>query len=57
MQLALRRRKRSLTDEDCHTYLLASMSFSQEKTPMKFAPKMLAVVLGLGSPLTHSPPI
>jgi hypothetical protein len=33
------------------------MSFSQEKTPMKFAPKMLAVVLGLGLAATHSPPI
>jgi hypothetical protein len=29
MQLAQKRRTRSLTDEDCHTYLLASISLTQ----------------------------
>ncbi|CAI8842064.1 hypothetical protein EMIT0P291_220037 [Pseudomonas sp. IT-P291] len=29
MQLARKGRRRSLTGEDCHTYLLASISFTQ----------------------------
>ncbi|MGH8376530.1 MAG: hypothetical protein ACRER6_14865, partial [Pseudomonas sp.] len=48
MQLTRKGRGRSLTDEDCHTYLLASISFIQGDLPMKFAPKLLATALCLG---------
>ena len=48
MHLAQWVRSRSLTDEDCHRYLLASMSFNQGSMPMKFAPKLLVAALCLG---------
>jgi phosphoserine phosphatase len=48
MQLTRKARWRSLTDEDCHSYLLASISFTQGETQMKFAPKFLVAALCLG---------
>lgn len=48
MSVAESARKRSRSDEDCHTYLLASIAFIQGEMHMKVAAKVLAVAMCLG---------
>lgn len=48
MPLAESARKRSPSDEDRHTYLLASIAFIQGEMHMKVAAKVLAVAMCLG---------
>lgn len=48
MPVAESARKRSRSDEDCHTILLASMTFIQGEMHMKVAAKVLAVAMCLG---------
>ena len=48
MSVAESARKRSRSDEDCHTYLLASTAFIQGEMHMKVAAKVLAVAMCLG---------
>jgi phosphoserine phosphatase len=48
MPLAVSRRKRSRAGEKRHEHLLASSSLNLGETPMKLAPHLLVVAMGLG---------
>lgn len=48
MPLAVSRRKRSRAGEKRHKHLLASSSLNLGETPMKLAPHLLVVAMGLG---------